>query len=227
MRVAVRLRLAVPFVAAHRVCPSCHGRDDAYGRHAFRCGTGQANRTRRHNLVRDALHAICVDAGVSGRGDKEPTYVERGFARKPGGVELETAHRIDVYARLGGTGVAIDVTVRHPTHASAHETRGVSAKGAEEDKRHWISSRYTISKDNIIPFAIETYGVMGEAAKTLLRKIARAKSGDDVARYAQLVRAHRSRIAVAVQRGNHTIVRRWLHARIAEGPQGGQVVGSV
>ena len=88
----------------------------------------------------------------------------------------------------------------------------------------FITDRYTISKDNINPFAIETYGVMGEAAKKYLRSAAQNKAGDNKAAYAQLVNFYRSRIAVAVQRGNAIVINRWLYCRAAaaaQGPAGG------
>ena len=75
----------------------------------------------------------------------------------------------------------------------------------------------------MIPFAIETYGVMGEAAKNFLRSAAKNKAGDNKAAYAQMVNFYRSRIAVAVQRGNLIAINRWLYGRrtAAQGPAGG------
>ena len=77
----------------------------------------------------------------------------------------------------------------------------------------FITARYMVSKDNITPFAIETFGVMGEAAKNFLRSAAKNKAGDNKVAYAQLVSFYRSRIAVAVQRGNVIAINRWLRGR--------------
>ena len=121
------------------------------------------------------------------------------------------------------TKIAINMTIRHVTHGSSHEIRGASAAAAEKDKVRFITDRYTMPKADTIPFVLETSGVTGEAAKNFVRSAAKNKAGDIKVAYAQLVKFYRSRIAVAVQRGNLIAINRWLYRRrsAAQGPARG------
>ena len=104
----------------------------------------------------------------------------------------------------------------HPIAPGAHERRGATATEKEEYKLKTITDRYTISKASIIPFAIETYGVMGVKAAGLLRFVALKKYGGiKGTAYAQFIAHHRTRIAVAVQRGNAVTIARWRALSVA------------
>ena len=83
--------------------------------------------------------------------------------------------------------MVVDTTVRHPTHGSAHLTRGVTAKAAEKFKGDFITVRYMASRNQIKTVALETYGVMGEEGQALLRHVAGFRAGENKAAYAQLV----------------------------------------
>ena len=102
----------------------------------------------------------------------------------------------------------VDVTVRHPK--DGYKERGDEATAGEKFKFKFIQDRYHISKDNIIPFSIEAYGVLGNKAKTFLQALAKFKTGGDTkGTYSKIVRFYRARIAVAVQRGNVIVINRW------------------
>ena len=171
---------------------------------------------------------VCQDAGFSAA--KEVPYEEH-FPRNPNapGDSQTTKHRIDTLVTLPpGTQIVIDMTVRRPIHGSSHEIRGASAAAAEKDKVRFITDRFTIPKDDTIPFVFEMYGVMGEAARNILRSVAKNEAGDKQA-YAQLVNFYRSHIAVAVQRGNLIAINHWLYRRrtAAQGPVGQRWVSRV
>jgi hypothetical protein len=225
--IALRFHLGVPFVSIDEngQCPhpNCGRSEDPHGHHAFRCDGLKGNANTRHKWANDAVYRISTEAGFTAA--REVPY-EAHFSRNPSAPasSQSTVHRIDTLVTTAtGTKVVIDTTVRHPIHGSSHETRGAAAAAAEKDKVDWISTRYTISKENIIPFAIETFGVMGAVAQKFLRTAARNKAGDDKIAYAQLISFYRARIAVAVQRGNALAINNWLNRRAAVL---GSVVGS-
>jgi len=156
---------------------------------------------------------------------REVPYVGT-YPHNPGGPQQDVKHRIDIHVLLpSGERVVIDTTVRLPLHPEAHKKRGVTAEAAHTEKVTWITKRYKIPKATVKPFAIETYGAMSETAKDLVRLTAKYKAGDDTIMYAQLVSQYRSRIAVAVQRGNHIAIHRWLARRTHAAPALGPAVG--
>ena len=222
-RVALRMRLGVPLADKHQACPHCGGMDDAFGQHAWRCSGLRGAGNTRHTLTNNTVLSVCQHASLTA--SKEVPYEEH-FPRNPNAPadSQTTKNRIDTLVQLpSGTKIVIDVTIRHVTHGSSHEIRGASAAAAEKDKVRFISDRYTIPSRDIIPFALETYGNMGEAAKNFVRSAAKNKAGDNKVAYAQLVNFYRSRIAVAVQRGNLIAINRWLYRRrtAAQGSAGG------
>ena len=216
---ALRMRLGVPFREGHGTCTvqGCnHAVDDAWGLHAFRCRGPSGVKSTRHNMVRDAVAAIARQSGLQAA--TEVPYEEH-YPRKVGGAESGVTHRIDVHVTLEtGEKVVVDTTVRHPTHGSAHLTRGVTAKAAEKFKGDFITVRYMASRNQIKTVALETYGVMGEEGQALLRHVAGFRAGENKAAYAQLVNLYRTRIAVAVQRGNLLVINRWLRRHGAAAP---------
>jgi hypothetical protein len=115
---------------------------------------------------------------------------------------------IDVLiTRLAGKKV-IDMTVRHPIDAlgAAYEQRGLATRKGEEDKVTFISSRYVIPTASeqctsaflsIIPFAVETYGTLGDKAKDFLRNCAEASAGGEEKMIPQILHGYRARVALA------------------------------
>ena len=129
-------------------------------------------------------------------------------------------HRVDTYMQLPDGNIVVDTTVGHPLAPGAHERRGAAAAHKEKFKIKFITDRYTISEATIIPFAVETYGAMGGKAAELLRFLARKKYGEgNGVAYGQFIAFHRTRIAVAVQRGNAVAIARWRAQSVA--PAGG------
>ena len=116
-------------------------------------------------------------------------------------------HRIDLLVDLAGNKKVVDVTVRHPK--DGYKECGDEAAAGEKFKVKFIQDRYHISKEHIIPFSIEAYGVLGNKAKEFLRAVAKFKTGDDKGAYSSILRFYRARIAVAVQRGNVIAINRW------------------
>jgi hypothetical protein len=212
---ALALRLGVPFTLSNGNCPlaGCAGLEDAHGDHAFRCTALRNAGGTRHKFVNDTLIAISKDAGFAVQ--KEIPY-ELHYPRKADAPQQEVVHRIDALVTMqNGIKLAIDTTVRHPTHGSSHTTPGAAAKAGAKEKRTWISARYTVPEHTITPFALETHGYIGEDAKAYLQTAARSKTGTSKTAYAQQVDFYRSRIAIAVQRGNAVAISRWLSCRLA------------
>ena len=218
---ALKMRLGVPFRNQHTTC-ACGKLNDAYGHHAFRCTNLKGAGNTRHKWTNATLLRVIREAGLSAAAEvRYDEHFERAKGHSgAGGPERE--HRADILLTTEkGSKVVIDTTVHHPIHASAHTTRGVAAKAAEAQKVRFIRERYMISGGHFIPFSLETYGAMGEAAKEFLRTLARNKAGGNNVIYAQLVGFYRSRIAVAVQRGNLVAINRWRTASLGGPPAAG------
>jgi len=192
-----------------------------FGHHAFRCSAHAGNANTRHKWVNFTLWQVIADAGITAQRN---TPYEHHFQRKLNGLEPDVKHSIDTLITTEVGNLPVDVTIRQPRVDNAWAVRGKAAEAGEKEKVAFISERYVVSKDHIIPFAIETYGVFGEKAKQLIRALAKVKAGENNrAVYAQYVRNYRARIGVAVQRGNGVAINRWRAWMAAAAGGGGEL----
>ena len=217
---ALALRLRVPFLAQEMTCAKCGHTGDRLGRHALRCGASSGYGNTRHKWTNRAVNAAVTSAGFTSLAEK--SYDFHGIPRKPDGKDPGKIHRCDIYIiQPDGNNVVIDTTVGYPLAGLAHEQRGASAADNEKFKVKHITERYTISEAVIIPFAAESFGVLGAKANAFLRFLAKNKHGEhNKAGYAQFIAYSRARIAVAVQRGNALLIDRW-RAECAKAAGGG------
>ena len=221
---ALVLRLGVPLLPAPLPCERCGKTMDVFGGHAWRCSKMRGNGNTRHKAVNDEVFHITREAGLPAH--HEAPY-DAHFEAKPGKAK-KLEHRADVLITgLAGKKV-IDTTVRHPVDAlgAAHEQRGLAARKGEEDKVSFISSRYVIPTASIIPFAVETYGTLGDKAKDFLRHCAEARAGGDEKMIPLIEHGYRARVAVAVQKGNGVSLDVWRAKCCYKPPVGGGVPGA-
>jgi len=182
----------------------------------------RGNANSRHKAVNDVVVDIAREVGLA---TIRETPYDAHFERKPGAPAApaknkkkkkkketqEKEHRADaVITGLNGK-LVIDTTVRHPVDAlgAAHEQRGLAARKGEKDKVKFISDRYVIPTASIIPFAVETYGTLGDKAKDFLMLCATRRAGSEESKIPWFLNCYRARVAVAVQKGNGISLDAW------------------
>ena len=147
---------------------SCEEKLDEDGTHAVTCPCGPL-RIQRHDAVTDELSDCIAETGALVRRE---AWV-REFATPSSEAVL------DVWA-FGVADVAdllVDVTITHPLCASQQpqaSTEAGSAAAAAE-MRKW--QRYPAAGGRmVVPFAVETWGRLGDEAESLLETLAAAAS---------------------------------------------------
>ena len=157
--------------------PRCHNRGvrdgdccesllDVFWDHAAICGHGPL-RNRRHNNYADEVGELAAETG--------------GTVRREAPVAELTTENAEAILDVWCFGchempdLLLDITIRHPAAASyltsAAATPGFTAESAEKDK----ISRYPPRKGrSVVPFAVETWGRLGNAAEEVLQKLAAA-----------------------------------------------------
>ena len=199
IRIAVGLRLGAPIVHTHKCV--CGTMVSTEGHHGLSCRYG-FGRHSRHNQVNEIIcrafnsvgaYATREPHSLCGRSDKRPDGVTQ-IPWKRGRCLAWDATCPNTYAQS-----YVLATSRHA---------GSAAAGAEQTKMVKYSDMS--SGLDFVPVAIETSGVWGEQALSLVTEIGR--------RIAELTRDPRStvflrqRISVAVQRGNAACVNGTLAA---------------
>ena len=223
---AVRKRLGMlPDLSLfHDSCLACHGRNLALPEfkldpsHFEACvrHTG-ASVTDRHDGVVHALGELARSVGASVRTD-QPTLGEAVVAvidpiTGEGIHELQRSNkRGDLLVILGAKRFLIDVTVPRATAPStmanpAMATAGACTADAEKDKRVKYEALCKHRGLELIPFALESHGGVGPAARAFLNKLASASC--DLTAEAFLIDAH-IRISVQLQRGNAAVFQRGM-----------------
>src|ERR1700678_4245567 len=121
--------------------------------------------THRHDGATDALHVSTIHAG--GLSYNEPRDLSgNGNHTRP-----------DLQLVLNGRQLLVDVTIRHPAcktnilHGSARQQLAAAHKGEAEKKAKYAAMAKT-KQAEFLPFAVETYGGLGKAARKLRKRIA-------------------------------------------------------
>jgi hypothetical protein len=189
VRVAVGLRLGAPVVRSH-VCV-CGTLVTTDGLHGLSCRHG-SGRFSRHNQVNDLICRAFVSTGTLAT--LEPQSLCLGNGKRPDGVTQVPWKR--------GRCLAWDATCPDTfaqSHVVASGLQAGSAAATAEEKK---SSKYSdlISGVDFVPFAIETSGVWGEQALSLVNEVGRRIAA--VTHEPRSTMFLRQRISVAVQRGN-------------------------
>ena len=205
-RLCVRMRLGVPpkdQPADH--CRACSRHVDFQldPWHAINCAaqTGRAV-TDRHNAVVDRVCSWATSLGM-----REPRSESRGVD--------DDERRPDIKVRVGASTYLLDVTVRNPTAPSncklgAKGSLAV-AKAAEQEKVAKYKELAEREKTAFVPFAIESFGGMGQAASRFVCDVIK-ESRKAMVSWApwEVIYGLQNTIAVTVARGNAAIVRRSL-----------------
>jgi hypothetical protein len=215
---AVRKRLGMlpDSSLLHDSCLACHGRNrelpefklDPHHSEACTRHTG-ASVTDRHNGVVRVLAELARSVGAGVRTDQPPL----GEAVVPildpltgeGSHELQRSDkRGDLLVILGAKRFLVDVTIPRATAPStmvdpAMATAGACTAAAEKRKRSKYEALCKHRGMELVPFAVESHGGVGSAARKFLHQLASA--GCELTAEAFLTDAL-IRLSVELQRGN-------------------------
>ena len=202
-QISSKIRLGLPPLPLPSDCASCHTQDACAldPLHPLVCiGQKGTKITHRHDGATDALHVSTIHAG--GLSYKEPRDLSgNGNHTRP-----------DLQLVLNGRQLLVDVTIRHPAcktnimHGSARQQLAAAHKGEAEKKAKYASMAKT-QQAEFLPFAVETYGGLGKAARKLRKRIASsAEEGPQMLSEKEVMRELRGSVAIAVQKGNANII---------------------
>ena len=189
VRIAVGLRLGAPIVRPHRcICDSMVTSD---GHHGLSCRRN-AGRQSRHSQINDILCRAFASADVVA--SREPRGLCSNGDKRPDGVTVVPWSK--------GRCLSWDFTCPDtfaPSHVLECSTQvGSAARKAESSKCHKYAD--IMSGIDFVPVAIETSGVWGERALSLVCELGRRIAA--VSHDSRSTIFLRQRISVAVQRGN-------------------------
>ena len=177
---------------------ACNAPLDAHGDHAALCEHGPL-RNKRHNDYAEEVGEIVAEAGA--------------LVRRETPIAEFTTSTAEAVLDVWGFGcrdlpdLLLDVTIRHPGAArhldAAARVPGATARQAEKDK----TARYPPSGGrSVVPFAVETWGRLGDGAEDLLQCLAAAaahharRRGQDCEASGRL-KSWRAILDASVQRG--------------------------
>lgn len=165
-------RLGCSFVGGVSCCKNyaastgetCDAVLDAEGDHAVCCAYGPL-RIKRHDAYADDLAEIIMETGAHARRE---AYV-KAFTTPVSEAWLD----IWAFGKNQLQDLLVDVTIRHPASSAyrsqAADEVGFAAKRAEEQK---VERYPTKDGRSVVPFAVETWGRIGEQGEQLLQTLA-------------------------------------------------------
>ena len=119
-------------------------------------------------------------------------------------------------------------SIRHPAcktnimHGSARQQLAAAHKGEAEKKAKYASMAKT-QQAEFLPFAVETYGGLGKAARKLRKRIASsAEEGPQMLSEKEVMRELRGSVAIAVQKGNANIILAEYHRAMSAAARSGR-----
>ena len=225
-RMAVRKRLGMlpDAVLVDDRCLACHPRNlelpqlkvDPHHAEACLQQTG-TTATQRHNMIVDELVTIGRSAGASVRTGQPVLGDAFVTTRDPttGIVTREIQHsdkRGDLLITIGAKQLLVDVTVPRATAPTALKNAALRRPGdcaavAEQDKTDMYDALCQQRRLEFVPFAIESHGGVGPAARRLLLQL--ASRSCELTAQAFLADAF-TRLSVALQRGNALVLTRGM-----------------
>lgn len=246
---AANLRLGLPLYSPTvapplpLTCVKCGAANPTTGDHAFRCRHTKGQITARHTGINRALYNLV-------RSSKLNHHVHAQLEQLTSVIFNVRDGKQDCRADMIFTGTSpngafrskvLDVVVCHPLPDShpdeARLPPGKAADRAEERKIAHYMANHVLEEDDVIPFAIETLGAMGDHGVRLLKELATAavppvmsaegdgnddKGVDLDGMRSLFIRAVRERLSVTLQRGNAAVIRVWRRDCI--GPAAGPAV---
>ncbi|XP_055349847.1 uncharacterized protein LOC129596553 [Paramacrobiotus metropolitanus] len=194
VRVAVGLRFGLPVVAPHE-CAGCGFQVTPDGHHGLSCLYSKG-RWSQHTELNSILERACIAAGFPC--ELEPKGVFRDNGKRPDGMTLVPVRE--------GKQLVWDATFAD-TLAQSYLIRSAKAAGAAAHQAE-IRKRYNYrglgDQYWFYPFAVETLGVLGEAAREVVsffgRKI-KDRSGES-----RSTAFLKQRISLAIIKGNAAAV---------------------
>ena len=161
--------------SGHRAGDRCQGTLDAHGLHAATCMVG-GRRKRTHDHLRDLYAELLPSAGYAVLREQHVPGWDRQRRRRNGRWETERAVLdLRLEAPPDAPVTYLDMVVPHPGAATrlhgAAAANGHAASQAEAAKH----TRYPPNahvRGRLVPFAVETYGRLGEEGLRFLRKAA-------------------------------------------------------
>ena len=222
-QISSKIRLGMPPLPLPSDCASCHTQDACAldPLHPLVCiGQKGTKITHRHDGATDAVHVSTIHAG--GLSYKEPRDLSgNGDHTRP-----------DLQLVLNGRQLLVDVTIRHPAcktnimHGSARQQLAAAHKGEAEKKAKYASMAKT-QQAEFLPFAVETYGGLGKAARKLRKRIASsAEEGPQMLSEKEVMRELRGSVAIAVQKGNANIILAEYHRAMSAATRSGRGMGA-
>ena len=206
-RVGVRHRLGLPPPEMPDYCLVCKRHVDISldPWHCLNCPAQFGRRiTRRHDHIVDTITSWANKIGA--RASREPRQEEDKRGKRP-----------DIKITIGATTYLLDVTVRNPACPS-HASEGAKGKlkvaeKAEKEKTDKYKALAEREKAKFVPFAVETFGGMGAAASEFILNLLK-ESKDLQHAWApwEVVYGLQHSVAVAIQRGNASLVSAAIHS---------------
>eukprot|EP00973_Karenia_brevis_P051897 7208310-Karenia_brevis.AAC.1 len=185
--------LRVPFSDTETFCPQCNGVMDTFADHALTCCCG-GDRTKRHNLIRNALHMLLQAAGCASELEKPGLLRPRpllgsthedGSDRRDDDDSPEARRPADVYAPRWRNGLAacLDLAVTSGlrddlVHLSARDPSTALLR-YEDHKCSWKDTRRTCSEEGLlfVPLILEAVGGgWGPEGHKVLAELAKASA---------------------------------------------------
>ena len=193
-RVAVGLRLGTPLCRPHE-CSNCGTMVDDLATHGLSCRFSEG-RHPRHAAVNCIIQRALTSAKVPSR--LEPTGLYRSDGKRPDGCSI--------LPWKSGKVLVWDATCPDtyaPSHVSA-AAREAGAVAAQAEHLKIAKYCHLESSHHFVPFAVETSGVLGQAALDLVDDIGRRlhrMTGEPRSKEYLL-----QRLSIAIQRGNAAAV---------------------
>ena len=197
---ALKYRLGSPIFPKDGPCSMCGNASDMMGDHAISACNSNGSKTRRHNLVRDALFQAASAASLAPR--KEEPGLISGLDARPGDIT------INGWSRSGGKPkTAFDVTVVSPLAQNCynHTVRGDSKVVLEHAVNGKVDKyrRLNLPQDiDFIPLAVTTFGAWEEVALANIVEIAAHQAHNTGKEKANIKRHLLQKLSVCIQREN-------------------------
>ena len=187
MVVVTRHRLGISLFEPDAKCGRCGQEMDTHGTHALNCRVG-GGPTRRHDVVRDSLYRLAVEAGTSP--EMETLHILPDSQERPGDIVTRR-----VWPRV------IDVTIRNPLAASvvqaAARFTGAAAAAGEAEKNRRYRDPCRRSGQIFAAFAMEAFGGLGPSAHQVFGKLGRLAAERTGRSRVLVTQSHATRVSSA------------------------------
>ena len=169
----VKYQLCSPVYESDFTCPACNKEADKWADHSLVCAG--AERINRHNNVREFLMTLSSESGLAPV--REPRFLVPGSDRRPGDLLLpaftDRGHGQGYQDTL--VDVVLSSTTRGDVVARNAESAGTAAALAAERKLRLMGEQCAREGFVLVPFSVESMGVLTPTAINLVTQLARAR----------------------------------------------------